>query len=514
MWQLAEGRGTRYARRRGIRLGFLDEIRAALRNPPGLYDGVAVPEALFEQCRRAIFDELLLRPESPTFDRDHQKWSHPVELRTRVRQAWRTLSEGLLGVTDETTRISLVLSALRRQLRSGDPDSPLAFTGNLPTGLQSREIERLVKLFSEESAGSVGWRDPAQYLAELGALDLMGTRRTRLGELYLSFGPRELVIALLHAEASQSTGADDEFRLPRWVFSALGRDHPLIDERDPTPWPPLGCLIAFGLLDLDSNHELSYVSDRVPWLADAANEQSPLAILVRSALEDQAQGVFAEHGAPPRPSAQGAVRDIAELVAHELGNALSPLAITVSQVGRELGSENRHVVRLEQLTSRLQQFARSIDQLLPSEEPMTSIGLIDVLQDALARTATERNGHLALRLHVTDAQIRGRRSRLRLAFENLIRNTAQAAIRIDRPVTLSLLGETRGQQVEIVFEDDGPGVSVELADTLFDRGSSGRGSSGLGLALVREIAREHRGDVRYERTEQGGARFVLTLPRE
>ena len=64
----------------------------------------------------------------------------------------------------------------------------------------------------------------------------------------------------------------------------------------------------------------------------------------------------------------------------------------------------------------------------------------------------------------------------------------------------------------------GPGVAHELEDTLFERFTRAGVSrdrvagTGLGLAIARAYARAHRGDVRYERGQPSGARFVVDLP--
>jgi len=72
-------------------------------------------------------------------------------------------------------------------------------------------------------------------------------------------------------------------------------------------------------------------------------------------------------------------------------------------------------------------------------------------------------------------------------------------------------------QVELVVEDNGPGVPPQLTSTLFERfvrGAGDRGGSfGLGLAIVQAVAVSHGGSVALEPARTGtGARFVVRLP--
>ena len=70
----------------------------------------------------------------------------------------------------------------------------------------------------------------------------------------------------------------------------------------------------------------------------------------------------------------------------------------------------------------------------------------------------------------------------------------------------------------IAVRDHGPGVPEAERERIFEpfyrlagSAESGRGS-GLGLALVRQIARHHGGEVRCAGAEGGGSRFLVALP--
>jgi two-component system sensor histidine kinase KdpD len=71
--------------------------------------------------------------------------------------------------------------------------------------------------------------------------------------------------------------------------------------------------------------------------------------------------------------------------------------------------------------------------------------------------------------------------------------------------------------MEIVIEDDGPGLPHGMEEQIFEKFTRGEKESttsgvGLGLAICRAILEAHRGKIGAEQNPQGGARFVLTLP--
>ncbi|MGW3993162.1 sensor histidine kinase [Amycolatopsis sp. NPDC004772] len=64
----------------------------------------------------------------------------------------------------------------------------------------------------------------------------------------------------------------------------------------------------------------------------------------------------------------------------------------------------------------------------------------------------------------------------------------------------------------VTVADHGPGIDAAVAEETFDRFTSGAGSSGLGLSIVRWVAQAHNGVLRVYNAEEGGAIFELSLP--
>jgi signal transduction histidine kinase len=290
-------------------------------------------------------------------------------------------------------------------------------------------------------------------------------------------------------------------------------DHRQCDWNAPDPdWQPLpslGRLVAFGIVDadLESGHEWVR-PDRAAWLEAAITEPpTALAALVRATLDDRtAQVVGSSQGAP------AAVRELAETVAHELGNVVGAMDLTLRALAPDLPAGDRRLARLVGSTAKLQRFAQSLRELLPTGyEPPAPHGLLSIVMDCLDETEAERNGHLRVQLRVDEVLLVVPRRRLVLALVQLVRNAAQAVA--TRPGLLVVSTAIHADRVELWFEDDGPGVPPAVEGRIWERGVSGRGGSGLGLALVRDVVeRELLGSVTHEHRAPTGARFVLSLP--
>lgn len=106
------------------------------------------------------------------------------------------------------------------------------------------------------------------------------------------------------------------------------------------------------------------------------------------------------------------------------------------------------------------------------------------------------------------------RVRLRQIFENLLSNAVKYGSDADQPC-ITVDGRTSGEMLEYSVADNGPGIPEEFHRKVFgvfQRLASDDEGTGLGLAVVRRIAKVHGGDVRLESEAGQGARFIVSLP--
>lgn len=125
--------------------------------------------------------------------------------------------------------------------------------------------------------------------------------------------------------------------------------------------------------------------------------------------------------------------------------------------------------------------------------------------------AVREGRHLRLRESPVQGVVHGDRQALAGALCNLIENAWQ----VGGSAVMVELGARKvgNDRVEIVVEDNGPGVTADLRERIFEPFFSVRsGGTGLGLPLARSVAEAHQGTLRLENRPGSGARFVLCLP--
>jgi signal transduction histidine kinase len=102
---------------------------------------------------------------------------------------------------------------------------------------------------------------------------------------------------------------------------------------------------------------------------------------------------------------------------------------------------------------------------------------------------------------------------LRQVVWNLARNGAEA-MRESHKKVLGLVTRSRGENVELIFKDTGPGIAPEKMKQIFDPffTTKERGT-GLGLAITHSIVTAHGGRILVESKANEGTEVIVSLPR-
>ncbi len=230
-----------------------------------------------------------------------------------------------------------------------------------------------------------------------------------------------------------------------------------------------------------------------------------------------------------RAQKAAAWQEVAQRVAHEIKNPLTPIQLSVERLLRyiqraESGSEGAPLVRLvaecttliarevstlKMLVSEFSQFARFPSaRLAPSQPNRIVRRALEAFHGQLDRITIETDLAPDLPLVRADDELMQR------VIVNLIDNAAEAmedsAV---RHLRLATRFRPDHETVEFTVADSGHGISPEDKEKLFlpyfstkDRGT------GLGLAIASRIVAEHHGLIRAEDNVPVGTRFVIELP--
>ncbi|KQP35538.1 HAMP domain-containing sensor histidine kinase [Pseudorhodoferax sp. Leaf274] len=201
-------------------------------------------------------------------------------------------------------------------------------------------------------------------------------------------------------------------------------------------------------------------------------------------------------------------------IAHEIRNPIAAMRLKAENA--LAGAPARHGEALAAIVGQIDRLDGLVQSLLALVQPVQlaahCVDLPAWLAERLAgveRQAAQRGVRLALR-HAGPAQARLDPVHLARAVDNLLDNAVRHAP-AGGEVLLSAARTPAGALL-IAVDDDGPGVPDALQPQLFEPFATGRADgTGLGLALAREVALAHGGELRHV-ARAPGARFELEMP--
>ncbi|MEK6405447.1 MAG: ATP-binding protein [Acidobacteriota bacterium] len=205
-------------------------------------------------------------------------------------------------------------------------------------------------------------------------------------------------------------------------------------------------------------------------------------------------------------------------LAHEIRNPLASMRGSVQVLASELSfsqdqSQLMQIVlresdRLNRIVSDFLTYAR------PPKIERAVIELASLLSEtiALLRNSPElRPDHLILEKYPDVSVLyQGDANQMRQIFWNLARNAIQAMPQGGELSVMLEAGPSR--DVTIAFIDTGQGMSREQRERLFEPFNSSSGGTGLGMAIVYQLVRDHSGNIVVESESGKGTRIAIKLP--
>ena len=293
------------------------------------------------------------------------------------------------------------------------------------------------------------------------------------------------------------------------------------------------------VLDVEGGSTLHLASDD----AQLDDDESPMMHVVRRAALAMGRGIGLARGHAKATSDARDLRalnshmvqaeklaslgQIAAGVVHELNNPLTSIVaytdwLIRKQTGMTDGGDPDSLERLRRIgesASRILRFTRDlVAYARPSSEVPVPVSLHTVIEQALAfceHVLAQHGAQVVRHFGEGVPPVRGMHEQLVQVFVNLFTNACHAMPEGGGALVVSTAMTEDGQRLAVFVEDNGHGIAADQLTQIFapffTTKVDGRGT-GLGLSIVKNIMDNHRAEIRAERGDTGGARFVLLFP--
>ena len=225
-----------------------------------------------------------------------------------------------------------------------------------------------------------------------------------------------------------------------------------------------------------------------------------------------------------RAQRQLAWKEVAQRVAHEIKNPLTPIQLSAERIARHLDRgqiDSPTIIRKcsEVILTCVGTLRTLVDQFsalaqFPAPQPRIC-EMNRVVEEALALFAGRLDG-IEVRLDLAEdlPPVFADPEAIRRALANLIDNAAEAMQgSLLKVLSVSTTVSEDGAAVEASVGDTGHGLTDEIRERLFlPFYSTKHRGTGLGLSIAAKIAQEHGGSIRAESNTPKGARFLLRIP--
>ena len=227
-------------------------------------------------------------------------------------------------------------------------------------------------------------------------------------------------------------------------------------------------------------------------------------------------------------------KEVAQRMAHEIKNPLTPIQLSAERIKRKLDSPNKEkleeIIRtgtetiigqvrvLEHLVKEFSEFARMPSPVLINQN------INPIIEESLNLFKDRENINFSLRLSKNLPEVFVDKRLFLGVINNLIKNAIEA-ITIDRvengkdisgviKITTKHDKKFLRKSVILLIEDNGPGLPEKLKEKIFEPYFSTKEAhgTGIGLTIVQKTVYDHGGQIYVENSDMGGCKFKIELP--
>ncbi len=222
-----------------------------------------------------------------------------------------------------------------------------------------------------------------------------------------------------------------------------------------------------------------------------------------------------------RSEREGAWREMAKQVAHEIKNPLTPMKLSIQYLQRAVNNNAPNVKELSQQVAntlieqieQLSKIAGDFSQFANiSNVSIEDFDISEVIASLINLYSADSNLQLEWVRPETPCLIKADKVQINRLFTNLIKNAIEATAQ-EGPIQVRLHQYVKEDNVVVSIADKGSGIPVEMRQKIFMPNFTTKSSgTGLGLAICHGIVEKANGDIWFETENGKGSTFYVSLP--
>lgn len=291
-------------------------------------------------------------------------------------------------------------------------------------------------------------------------------------------------------------------------------------------YPALKALVDQVLSYYQPNETTEWQAGELKAQLEIVGKQGKQIILLRGTrLPDGADKgfvvVFDDMTAVVQAQRDAAWGEVARRLAHEIKNPLTPIQLSAERMQHKLADKltQKDADLLKRATDTIVNQVGAMKTMVNefseyARAPvlnLTALNLHDLIQDVLALYETTE-AKIHVKLQAKNAVVMGDVTMLRQVLHNLLQN-AQDALAEVRMGEITITTEQHEDKISLIITDNGSGFPPDMMAQVFEPYVTTKAhGTGLGLAIVKKMIEEHKGIVKIENLQQGGASISITLP--
>ncbi len=205
-------------------------------------------------------------------------------------------------------------------------------------------------------------------------------------------------------------------------------------------------------------------------------------------------------------------------LAHQIRTPLSAAILYCSNLSTKSLAEDKRSKFQDKLASRLHDLETQVNDMLlfaksGGKQVVAVLDVNELIKDAINGVEAQiedAKAEIEIKLHSERLEILGNKSALEGALQNLIHNSLQV---ISNGAKISVQAYSAADSLFIHIKDNGCGIDSKNAEQIFEPFYTSKvQGTGLGLAVVKSVAKAHHGDVMLISKAGEGAEFCIKLP--